>query len=120
MSKTFLKVGFYNPGSVARYHDELPMAVLHHSVDILAINETWLRLGEKDKAPNIPGYTLRSVPRRTDVHRGRGGGVAFYVKKGLNVKICKHPENSPVEQFWVKFNVNGNKIVLCTAYRPPH
>ncbi|GBP78588.1 hypothetical protein EVAR_57156_1 [Eumeta japonica] len=62
------------------------MAVLHHSEDILAINETWLRLGEEDKAPNIPGYTLYSVPRPTDIHHGRGGGVASYITTYLEAQ----------------------------------
>lgn len=112
-------ISLYNPGSLGRNHDELIVAMSLHSVDILAVNETWLRPNEEDKAPHIPGYSLRSVPRPTSVRGGRGGGVAFYVRKGLYVRNCTHPVCTTVEQMWIRLNVNGVKIVMGTAYRPP-
>ncbi|CAG9134521.1 unnamed protein product [Plutella xylostella] len=65
-------------------HDELIATVLRYDVDIMAINETWLREGEIDRAPVIPGYKLRHTPRPPG-KRMRGGGVGMYVKTGLKV-----------------------------------
>ncbi|GBP16104.1 hypothetical protein EVAR_94441_1 [Eumeta japonica] len=60
--RMFSKVRLYNPGSLGICHDELLMAVLHHSVDILAINETWLQLDEKDKASIYPAILSEASP----------------------------------------------------------
>ncbi|CAG4954216.1 unnamed protein product [Colias eurytheme] len=64
---------------------------MRHAVDIMAINETWLRAGEEGRAPAVPGYRLRHRPRPPDV-RSRGGGVGFYVRDGLTIHVLKHPE----------------------------
>lgn len=118
VSSKFLKVGLYNPGSLGTHHEDVIVAVTQRSVDVLAINETWLRPNEEDKAPCIPGYTLRSAPRSALVHAGRGGGVAFYLRKGIYARSCDHPVCLKVEQMWLKINVNGLKIIVGTAYRP--
>lgn len=118
-SKDFLKVGLYNPGSLGQNHDELVLAVMHHSIDILAINETWLRPNEEEKAPCLPGYSLRSVPRPSTICGGRGGGVAFYVRKGIRTRVCEHPVCLQVEQMWLRLHINGRVFILGTAYRPP-
>ncbi|KAG7299985.1 hypothetical protein JYU34_017020, partial [Plutella xylostella] len=61
-----LLVGLFNAGSLGTGHDELIATVLRYDVDIMAINETWLREGEIDRAPVIPGYKLRHTPRPPD------------------------------------------------------
>ncbi|CAG9098049.1 unnamed protein product [Plutella xylostella] len=69
-------------GSKAK-HEEFVVAVTNESPDILAINETWLRQGEEQRAPAVPGYRLRHVPRARATRPGerdRGGGVASLVK----------------------------------------
>ncbi|CAG9136300.1 unnamed protein product [Plutella xylostella] len=82
-----LLVGLFNAGSLGTGHDELIATVLRYDVDIMAINETWLREGEIDRAPVIPGYKLRHTPRPPG-KRMRGGGV------GINEKFytcCDEP-----------------------------
>ncbi|CAH2105512.1 unnamed protein product [Euphydryas editha] len=59
----WLKVGFLNPGSLGTKHEEFLVAMSRHNVDIMAINETWLKTGEEDRAPRLPGYRLRHIPR---------------------------------------------------------
>lgn len=46
-----LKLGFLNPGSLGTRHEEFLVALESRSVDIMAINETWLRHGEELRAP---------------------------------------------------------------------
>ncbi|XP_063632474.1 probable cytochrome P450 313a1 [Cydia splendana] len=52
----------------------------------MAINETWLREGEEGRAPVVPNYSLRHVPRPRSV-RERGGGVGFYIRKANGVTL---------------------------------
>lgn len=116
--KRKLKVGLLNAGSLGTRHDEFLVAMERHSVDIMAINETWLREGEEGRAPAVPGYRLRHVPRPQGV-RARGGGVGFYIRRGLTLRVLPHPPHPSVEQMWLGINVNGQKICIGTAYRPP-
>ncbi|XP_052754193.1 uncharacterized protein LOC128201411 [Galleria mellonella] len=85
----------------------------------MAINETWLRPGESGRAPTVPGYKLRHVPRPSAVCGGRGGGVAFYIRAGVNARVRTHPAHSTVEQMWLTLSLNKKKLLIGTAYRPP-
>lgn len=89
-----------------------------HDVDIMAINETWLREGEEGRTPAVPGYRLRHIPRSTD-RFSRGGGVGFYIRCGVTARVLAHPPTAQVEQMWLRMTINGKKIVIGTAYRPP-
>lgn len=122
MLEKHLKVGFLNVGSLGTNHDDFIAAVERHSFDIMAVNETWLRPGEEGRAPNVPGYRLRHTPRPLSVHGGRGGGVGFYLKRGLTVRTLStttDPKYEAVEQMWITLTLKGNKIAVGTAYRPP-
>lgn len=112
------KIGLLNPGSLSTKHEELIVAMEHHSVDLMALNETWLRPGEENRAPTIPNYQLRHVPR-SGCNNKRGGGVGFYIRRGVTVRICANPLNPPVEQMWLRLTLNGVKFIIGTAYRPP-
>lgn len=95
------------------------MAVDELKPDILAINETWLGEGEEDKAPQVPGYRLRFCPRPAHIRGGRGGGVGFYIRKGIVARSCPHPTTHSVEQMWTRVKVKGRELIVGTAYRPP-
>ncbi|KAL0879290.1 hypothetical protein ABMA27_003069 [Loxostege sticticalis] len=85
----------------------------------MAINETWLGPGEEDRAPNLANYRLRHIPRPAHIRGGRGGGVGFYIRNGLNVRRCHHPQNPLVEQMWLSTRLSNHNIIIGTAYRPP-
>lgn len=112
-----LMLGFLNPGSLGTCHEEFVVAMQRYEADIVGINETWLRAGEEARAPALPGYRLRHIPRPPGV-RSRGGGVGFYLKCGIHARLLKHPP-SAVEQMWLSVNLNGLKLAIGTAYRPP-
>ena len=99
-------------------HEEFLVAMQRHEADIVAINETWLREGEEARAPAPPGYRLRHVPRPPAV-RSRGGGVGFYLRRGIYARLLEHPISSSVEQMWLSVKLNGLKLIVGTAYRPP-
>lgn len=114
-----LKIGFLNPGSLGTRHEEFLVALENRSVDIMALNETWLRRGEESRAPLPAGYRLRHIPRPPSV-RARGGGVGFYVRNGIYARQIKPPQvSSVVEQMWLSITVNGTRFAIGTAYRPP-
>lgn len=114
-----LKIGLHNAGSLGTDHDNFIVAMERFSVDIMAINETWLRPGEDARAPCVPNYRLRHIPRPSSIRGGRGGGIGFYIKRGVNVRSCAHPINPSVEQMWLKLNIKSSKLIIGTAYRPP-
>lgn len=118
-----LKVSLFNAGSLGTKHDEIITAIERESADIVAINETWLRDRQDERAPIVPGYRLRHTPRPVATRGGRGGGVGFYVKCGVSVRTLAipHPVVSAAqtEQMWLSLNVNGMRFIIGTAYRPP-
>ncbi|CAH2088868.1 unnamed protein product [Euphydryas editha] len=113
-----LTLGLFNPGSLGTHHDEFIVLMERHMVDIIAINETWLRPGEHGRAPRLPGYRLRHIPRPPEI-RSRGGGVGFYIKRGMSVRTLVHPNTALVEQMWLSVKINKKTIIVGTAYRPP-
>lgn len=118
-----LKVGLYNAGSLGTNHDNFIASVARSNLDFLAVNETWLKIGEEEKAPEVPGYKLRHVPRPKG-KRSRGGGVGFFIRRNCNmcVRTYVHPVDPlhrSVEQMWLTLTLGGKKIVIGTAYRPP-
>lgn len=114
------KLGLFNAGSLcsSRKHDEFCAAAQQFKLDILAINETWLKAGAEGCAPSLPGYKLRHSPRKLGTRRG-GGGVGFYISDCLGAKICKHPFVDDVEQMWIRVRLNSFDFIIGTAYRPP-
>lgn len=113
----FLKLALYNAGSLNTGHDDFLAAMNHFNADIVAINETWLPSGQEACAPAAPGYRLRMLPRPPHMRNGRGGGVAFYVKRDISVRFVKSPD-ADIEQLWLSTKVNGYRLIIGTAYRP--
>ncbi|XP_037299945.1 uncharacterized protein LOC115455175 [Manduca sexta] len=95
--------------------DELLASVERHNPDLLALNETWIKSGEEKFALKIPGYIMKHKPRPFDM---RGGGVGFYVKEDMRIRIRPHPESN-LEQLWLELTLPGKgHLIVGTAYRP--
>lgn len=91
------------------------MSIDRHKPDILALNETWLKEGQDLCAPKVPGYVLKLSPRPGG---RKGGGVGFYIRRGLNARVREHPD-SALEQLWLEVRPRGmGRIAVGTAYRP--
>lgn len=114
-----LIVGLFNAGSLNTGQDEFVAAVQRSGPDILAINETWIAQGQDFKAPNLQQFRFIHKSRDSSIKGGRGGGVGFYVRKGVNARLTKYPLISSVEQLWLKLSVLGKIIIIGTGYRPP-
>lgn len=67
----------------------------------------------------MPGYRLRHLPRPRELRKARGGGLGFYINRGLNVRTLKHPvTHVEVEQMWVSLRINSFNFLIGTGYRP--
>ncbi|XP_052756854.1 uncharacterized protein LOC128202040 [Galleria mellonella] len=109
------RLGLINIRSLNTGQDELVAAVNNYRLDVLAINETWLKNDQTGLAPAIPGYVFKHKARKTG---SRGGGVGFYYKKGLRIRVLPHP-TSDLEQMWVELHLPGTaRLAIGTAYRP--
>ncbi|KAI8434316.1 hypothetical protein MSG28_012397 [Choristoneura fumiferana] len=93
-----LNLALINVRSLSTGHDELSAAIDRYKPDLIALNETWLRKEEEKFVPAIAGYTLKSNPR---LNGKKGGGVGFYIRKGVRARIKDHPP-SQLEQMWLE------------------
>ena len=119
--KNILRVGLFNAGFLGTSHDDFICAGQKYGFNVLAINETRLRPNEEGRAPTLPGYLLRHAPLPSSVRGGRGGGVGFYVRRGLNARTYTeliYPRFKSVEQIWLAVSIARKRIVIGTAYRP--
>lgn len=74
-------------------HGELLVAMDRHDIDILAVNETWLRFGlpEEWRAPGVSLVPLASYPAPQPVAvSSRGGGVGFCIFDEVSQCVCWH------------------------------
>lgn len=109
-----LTIAFLNARSVNTGKDELILQMDRYKPDILALNETWETDSVHVKAPSLPEYSYRHRPRGN----GRsGGGVGFYIRKGIKATSLRHPDSS-MEQMWIKVKISGSEVVIGTLYRP--
>lgn len=113
LKKKYLRLGLLNARSLNTGKDELHVTILKHTPDILAINETWLKEGEESLAPKFSNYRFIHKARKTK----KGGGVGFYIKQGILIKVHQHPE-SILEQMWLEIRLPGTTMAVGTAYRP--
>lgn len=76
-------------------------------VDILAVNETWIRQGEKARAPTLSGYSFHHELRSVIVRSNPGGGVDFYITGGVNVYLAMR-NLSQFRFHWANMASNNN------------
>lgn len=108
-----LKLGLLNARSLNTGQDEFTAMILKYKLDILAINESWIRDGEEALAPVIPNYRFVHKARKGK----RGGGVGFYIRNGITTRVRHHPQ-AALEQLWIEVRLPGGSLALGTAYRP--
>lgn len=82
---------------------------------MLAVTESWLDASVADSILHIPGYFIY----RRDRGHGRGGGVCFYVRDHIGIKLIPHTAN--VEALFLLVHVNRRPLVCFgCVYRPPN
>ena len=72
------KMGSLNINSLVKHINELRVAMINQSLDILAINESKLGDNDCDNMLSLHGYTLVGRDRNK-----KGGGVCVYLRDSL-------------------------------------
>ena len=109
-----LKVCHLNAQSIVKKIDELRNLFENSGVDVVCISETWLSKHILDGIYSVRGYRLLRVDRE-----GHGGGVAIYVRNGINIKIiAQSPCDSLIEYLFIEIMSNESNLLLGCVYRP--
>jgi len=93
-----------NPTSLAKPNaiELLTTDVNAYGADVVVITESWLKKRHPDSMFNIPGYNVfrRDRPKR------KGGGVAIYIRDGIEASVCKelNTSNTRFELLWIRIS----------------
>lgn len=85
-----------------------------HDPSVICVTETWLTESILDHEFLPPGYAVL----RKDRPCGRGGGVALFIKSGIEFSLLEELPN--VESIWCKLKLYDLAIVIGAIYRPPN
>ena len=89
-----------------------------HSVDILAVTETHIRLEDTDSLLHSitpTGFKFCHKPR---IH-GWGDGVGFFINKAIQFRSVDTPRFSSFENISIAIGSAAQPLVLTCVYRPP-
>ena len=113
-----MKIAHLNVRSLISGFDKFKHLVCEHDFDIVALSETWLSNDVDSDTIKLQGYNLFRKDRV-----GRGGGVAIYIKTGINkceiVSLDFLTNNNLFEHLWIKFKANQKTFLISSIYRPP-
>lgn len=110
-----LNICHVNGGAVFIKIDELRRIFEDSDVHIIVLSETWLKSYRSNASISIEGFYVL----RNDRQRVRSGGVAIYVKKGLNAKVVKASNNIKSEYLFVEIIFPNSKILIGAYYKAP-
>ncbi len=85
--------------------------------DFVAFTETWLDRGTEHC--ELSGYHLVSRLDRRNAIRSDRGGIAFYVRDGLQASVVHIGDSEVDERSWHVIHANAGPILVCVWYRRP-
>ena len=109
-----LKLAHINIRSCRNKEVEISLFLKENDIDILTLNETWLKNNFK---LDIPNYTIT----RKDRPSRQGGGVAILVRNDIKFDIidtCSNI-NTDNEAITIRLNNTEDQITTSTTYIPP-
>lgn len=111
------KVAQFNIRSIFTGFHDFKSLVEDCDFDLIFLTETWLSDGDETATFIIPGYRLIREDRR-----GRGGGVAVYVKNNLFPELINFEFNVTdyLEFLIIKIKLKNKFYAFCVFYRPPN
>ena len=108
-----LKFGHINIRSIPNKIDQF-RHMCTNVFDVISVNETWCDNTVSDSEIELPGFTLL----RRDRCRN-GGGIALYVKNGIDFKRRDDLCDKSLECIWIELiPVNRRPIFVCAVYNP--
>lgn len=109
-----LKICHINAQSLNNKMDELRFTFENSGVDIICVSETWFNANTPDSLLSLNGFNIFRADRER-----HGGGVAIYINKKLNSKLCRKSDpNSPIEYIFCEILSFNNRILVGCVYRP--
>lgn len=120
-----LKIVHVNSWSIIQHFDELQVAFLDGSLDVVIFTESWLHANCADSLIHVRGYTIYRHDRQTKTKGGvtkRGGGIIAYIKEGINVITWPDLDvsNEDIESMSLSCKQGMHRKVNVTiVYRPP-
>ena len=109
-----LQIYCLNVYSVLKHLDKLQIMAVDKQPHIICLNETKLDGDIEDEELSIEGF--QNIIRKDRTRHG--GGVAIYVKKGLNFKI-RTDLALDIESISIQLEIKYVKPNLSMLYRPP-
>ena len=109
-----LKLAHINIRSCRNKEVEISLFLKENDIDILSLNETWLKSNFK---LDIPNYTIA----RRDRLRRQGGGVAILVRNDIKFDIIDPCStlNTDNEAITILLRNSQDSICISTIYIPP-
>ena len=110
--------GLLNVQSARNKTLEIRDTINEEKLDLYAITETWITDYDTTITQEMTPVTHSFVhnPRRS----GRGGGVGLFVSNAIKkIKKCKTRNYDTFELLQAECEINGNKMMIITIYRPP-
>lgn len=109
----------------SNHFDEFRNEVMKsNNLHICSVNETWTRdKFNTNKSIAIPNFSVVRSDRKYSKHdRNKGGGVAIYIKNGINFKVIEKSSSSSINVDGVEFlaleiKTKFNKLFLISVYR---
>jgi len=87
-----------------------------HPYDVLVLTETWLNSSIPDDDIALLNF---QQPFRCDRSNRLGGGVAIYVREGINATKRSDLSINGLESLWVELSTGKHRFLLGGVYRPP-
>ena len=121
VKKWSLQCCFTNARGLLGILDELKVTAMEKSLDIIGVAETWLT-GEVDNAEiAIDGFRIVRKDR-SEVKKGKHGGVLMYIRENITTRQCPDLNGSLSESVWCRVihnrnNIDGVTVGVC--YKSP-
>lgn len=105
-----------NAGAIHPKIDEFRYIFEDVKLDIIVVSETWFKSYRSNASVKIDNYEII----RNDRYAKRGGGVAIYLRKGLNYKVVASSQGISSEYLFIEIIFPDSKILLGAYYKAPN
>ena len=97
---------------------------LNHPFHIMGFSETWLRPDNVDQV-SFQDYEHVHILRPLNIgndNREAGGELSFFIKSGLNFKVCTDMSLMLpyIETLFIELSINQKNYIIGLVYRRPN
>lgn len=110
-----LNICHVNAGSIHPKIDEFRYVFDNVLLDIIIVSETWLKSYRSNASIKLEKYEVV----RNDRYAKQSGGVAVYIRKGLNYKVLTSSEGIKSEFLFLEIIFPDSKILVGAYYKAP-